>query len=75
MATRKTTVHTSVSLAGLIKAKRGKQSLREAAQFCHISSSTLCRVESGELPDLVSFKKICTWLGLHCLDWLEIEEN
>ena len=52
-------------LAGLLKDRRGKLSLRQAAAEADVSFSTFTRVESGSQPDLVSFTKLCGWLGVH----------
>ena len=38
--------------------------VRAAAEQIKIAHSTLSRVESGYLPDLNSFKKICRWLQI-----------
>lgn len=47
-----------------IKEKRGNKGLREAAREIGISSATLSRIESGKQPDIQTFSKICTWLGV-----------
>ena len=46
----------------LVANKRGSLGVRAAARNIGISPSTLCRVESGQLPDLENFGKICHWL-------------
>jgi len=40
-----------------------------------ISSATLSRVESGKLPDLLTFRKLCTWLKVDPATILEIPEE
>jgi len=52
-------------LANLLKERRGALSLRQAADEADVSFSTFTRVESGSQPDLVSFTKLCAWLGVH----------
>ena len=47
-----------------LKKKRGDRGIREVAKEIEISPATLSRVESGKLPDLNSFSKICTWLNI-----------
>lgn len=37
--------------------------IREAAREIGISPTTLSRIESGNIPDLQTFKKICNWIG------------
>jgi len=51
------------SLGGLVRAKRGKVTLRKAAAEIGIGPATLLRVESGRVPDVSTFGKICSWLG------------
>ena len=52
------------SLGRLVTKKRGKQGIRAAAKEIGISPSTLSRVETGHLPDLENYRKICVWLGI-----------
>jgi len=51
--------------ASLLKKRRGALSLRQAAAEAEVSFSTFTRVESGSQPDIVSFTKLCAWLGVH----------
>ena len=51
------------SLGGLVRAKRGKVTLRQAAAEIGIGPATLLRVESGRVPDVSTFGKLCIWLG------------
>jgi len=51
-------------LGRLLRDRRGSLSLRQAAEAAGVSFSTFSRVEGGAQPDLVSFTKLCTWLGL-----------
>ena len=56
-----------ISLESLVKRlreKRGHRGIREVALEIKISPATLSRVERGNLPDLETFKKICTWVAV-----------
>lgn len=56
-----------MSLLGeTLKARREHAGLglRDAAKATRISSATLSRVERGEEPDIVTFARLCKWLGL-----------
>ena len=57
-------------LAALVRAKRGKQGLREAAADAKVSPSTLSRVEQGKVPDIDTFARLCSWLGVTPADLL-----
>lgn len=49
-------------LGSLLRERRGGRGVREVAKEIGISSATLSRVEAGKLPDLLTFRKLCTWL-------------
>lgn len=54
-------------LGALLRAKRGTIGLRAVAQEITqkhgpVSSSTLSRVEQGNVPDLDTFVRLCRWL-------------
>lgn len=51
-------------LSRLVRERRGRQSLRQAAAEAGVSFSTMARVEDGAHPDLASFTRLCAWLGL-----------
>lgn len=51
------------ALAEKIVAKRAGRGVRETAREIGISPATLSRVENGHVPDLETFRKICTWLN------------
>ena len=51
-------------LGPLLKEQRGGRGIREVAKEVGISYATLSRVESGKLPDLETFAKICQWLKI-----------
>lgn len=48
----------------LIKARRDVLGMRKCAQDIGISHATLSRLESGRLPDILTFKKMREWLGV-----------
>lgn len=52
------------NLGRLVQEKRGGRGVREVAREIGISHATLSRVESGHLPDLENYQKICKWLGV-----------
>jgi transcriptional regulator with XRE-family HTH domain len=45
-----------------VREKRGGLGIREAAEQAKVSPATLSRVETGKMPDLDTFTKLCTWL-------------
>ena len=54
-------------LAALIRAKQARRGLRAvayeiAANAGSVSISTLSRVINGQMPDMVTFLSLCTWL-------------
>lgn len=53
-------------LAAMVRAKREeeKKGLRKVSEETDVSASTLSRVESGHLPDLDTYVKLCRWLGV-----------
>jgi transcriptional regulator with XRE-family HTH domain len=51
-------------LGRLLKERRGKLSNRKAAADAQVSFSTWSRVEAGSQPDLATFTRLCTWLGV-----------
>jgi transcriptional regulator with XRE-family HTH domain len=44
--------------------RRGRLSLRAAAEQSDVPFNTLARVEKGDLPDLANFRRIVAWLGV-----------
>ena len=63
------------SLGALVRKKRGKAKLRETAQEIGIGAATLLRVESGRIPDVPTFGKICKWLEIDPGSFLGFEES
>jgi len=49
-------------LGRLVSKKRAGKGVRETAKAIGISAATLSRVENGNVTDLETFRKICTWL-------------
>jgi transcriptional regulator with XRE-family HTH domain len=58
------------SLGAMVKKRRGAGKLRETAVEIGISAPTLLRIESGRLPDLDTFGKICRWIEIDPGDFL-----
>jgi transcriptional regulator with XRE-family HTH domain len=54
----------------IVKRHRGTKKLREAAKEIGISAPTLLRVESGRMPDIDTFGKICRWMSVDPGDFL-----
>ncbi len=51
-------------LGEMIRERRGRLSVRQAAADAGVSFSTLSRVEGGHQPDLATFTRLCAWLGI-----------
>ncbi|MEU1343268.1 helix-turn-helix transcriptional regulator [Streptomyces sp. NPDC005827] len=51
-------------LGTLLRERRGKLSLRQAATAAGVSFSTFSRVEGGAQPDLATFTRLCAWLSV-----------
>ena len=48
-----------------VRTKRAERGLRAVAEeIGGVSASTLSRIEQGNTPDLPTFVRICSWLGL-----------
>lgn len=52
------------NLGNEVRKHRGNNTLRETARVIGISPATLMRVESGRVPDVATFGKLCGWLGV-----------
>jgi len=63
------------SLGVLVRERRRANKLRETAAEIGISAATLLRVESGRIPDVVTFGKLCHWLEVDPSSFLGIEEK
>jgi transcriptional regulator with XRE-family HTH domain len=63
------------SLGALVRSKRSQRKLREVAREIGIGPATLLRVESGRIPDVLTFGKICKWLQVDPGIFLGFEKN
>ena len=61
------------SLGKMVEEKRGDSKLRETAKEIGISAATLLRIESGRIPDVATFGKVCHWLEIAPGDFLGFE--
>lgn len=61
------------SLGILVRKRRGTRKLRETATEIGIGPATLLRIESGRIPDLMTFGKICQWLAIDPAEFLGLE--
>lgn len=52
------------SLGTMVRERRGKRTLREAAREIGIGPATLLRIESGRIPDVATFGKVCEWMEI-----------
>lgn len=59
-------------LGKLLRERRGDRGIREVAAEIEVSPATLSRVERGQLPDIVTFSKVCTWLQVDPSEVLDI---
>lgn len=65
-------------LPTLIYQRRGGRlgmTLREAAIDSDIPNQTLSRLERGGNPDIVTFRKLCLWLGVSADQLLGLKEK
>ena len=63
------------SLGGMVRKKRGDRKIREAAEDIGISAATLLRIESGRIPDVATFGKVCKWLEVDPGSFLGFESK
>ena len=52
------------NLGTIVREKRGNRALRAVAADIGTSAPTLSRIESGKMPDLQTFGKLCRWLDI-----------
>lgn len=52
------------NLGTVVSKKRGNRGLRATAREIGTSAPTLSRIESGKMPDLQTFRKLCRWLEI-----------
>ena len=60
------------NLGTMVREKRGARGLREVATEVGTSAPTLSRIESGKMPDLQTFAKLCRWLAVDPASFLGI---
>ena len=63
------------NLGTLGREKRGRRGLREVAEEIGSSAATLSRIESGKMPDLQTFGKLCRWLKVDPATLLEVSTS
>ena len=51
-------------LAPAIIQHRYRVGVRAASREIGVSASKLSRIENGTIPDLITYAKICSWLGV-----------
>lgn len=61
------------NLGTIVREKRGSRGLRTVATEIGTSAPTLSRIESGKMPDLQTFGKLCRWLELDPATLLEVK--
>ena len=61
------------SLGKDVRKHRENKTLRDAARDIGISPATLMRVEAGRVPDVETYGKLCTWLGVDPGSYLGIK--
>jgi transcriptional regulator with XRE-family HTH domain len=61
------------SLGNDVRKHRENKTLRDAARTIGISPATLMRVEAGRVPDVETYGKLCTWLGVDPGSYLGIK--
>jgi transcriptional regulator with XRE-family HTH domain len=62
-----------LSLGKLLTRRRGERGIREFAKEIGVSPATLSRIESGKLPDIETFSKICSYLKLDPAEILQVD--
>jgi len=62
-------------LGNMLRERRGGRGVREVATEIGVSPATLSRVEGGKLPDLLTFRKLCSWLKVDPAEILEISDE
>jgi transcriptional regulator with XRE-family HTH domain len=63
------------SLGGMVRKKRGERKVRDVAEDIGISAATLLRIESGRIPDVATFGKVCQWLEVDPGSFLGFESK
>jgi transcriptional regulator with XRE-family HTH domain len=65
----------TLKLSEMIRSKRGNRGLREVGKEIGVSSSTLSRIEQGNLPDIATYVTLCKWLEVPTDFFTENAEN
>ena len=60
------------NLGTIVREKRGSRGLRTVASEIGTSAPTLSRIESGKMPDLQTFAKLCRWMELDPATLLDV---
>ena len=55
----------------LVRAKRGRCGLREAALIVGIAPATISRIERGATPDMATFLALCDWLEIEPTEFIK----
>ena len=55
----------------LLRERRGTRGVRDTAKDIGVSPATLSRIENGKQPDLATFEKLCRWLEMSPLEFLD----
>lgn len=63
-----------IKFSRLLQESRGDKGIRAFARELGISPATLSRIESGKLPDLETFAKLCSALRIDPSEILEVRE-
>lgn len=58
-----------------VKNKRGELSLRDLSKQLDISTSTLSRIENGEMPELLTYATLCLWMDVSMSKYFGHEFN
>jgi transcriptional regulator with XRE-family HTH domain len=66
---------TLLRLGNMLRERRGGRGVRDVATEIGVSPATLSRVEGGKLPDLLTFRKLCTWLKVDPAEILEMSDE
>lgn len=62
-------------LGRLLIEKRGSTGVRATANEIGVSSATLSRIENGHMPDLETFRRVCSWLDISSDEILGLEKD
>lgn len=61
--------------AATIKAKRGADTLREAAKQIGVCAATVYKLEQGKEMDIQTFIKLCAWLEKQPSEFFKTDEK